>query len=455
MTSAFATLCLKLLFGKGASTRTGFFSDILNALFSVVQLVAVQISNKSAVAQSDRVRPRRNSMAPILHHLHAGIRSPTPPLHAPANKPPMATDKSGKENSEPEGTENASETDNKISGLPSDQRGDQDEETTATASASDSQSNGLADDEASGDEHSHVKLTQEEQNDEDGAALAEQRPLLSPKDAPAEPKLSILRCIFFFIATALTAMNLAYSQPLLDLFRKEFQIGVSEAGLIATVQSVGYMVGLINVSPLGDMMEKKKIVVVAVALLAPVDASLGLIGNYHAFLAANFAMGVLIGTVGSATTTFDVLPKFLRILFYSRFFPFQLSLMMSMGVEIAPPQHRGAVLGSMVSGNMFGTLGARLVSGAIADAFGYKWVYRLAAAEMVVLLIALYFGLPKTPVPARATDHDGEEGGKSGLGKFASAYWDVFTSMGTLLVKHPLLLKGVLEASNWRSIMSS
>ncbi|KAI9032021.1 major facilitator superfamily domain-containing protein [Hyaloraphidium curvatum] len=256
-----------------------------------------------------------------------------------------------------------------------------------------------------------------EDTDEDYGEPLPTQPLLGPPGDPEPTKVSISSCIFFFVACALVAMNLAYLQPLLDLLGKLFDVGVSEAGFIATASSVGYMFGLINVSPLGDVLEKKwvrSVVVVAVLLLVGINIALGLVRNYAAFVGVTFGMGVLAGT---------------------------LNIMFSMGVEIAPPAHRGAVLGSMVSGNMFGALAARLVAGAVTDRFGYQWVFFLAATEMFLLSIALHFFLP-TPKPAPPQAKRETEGEPtSGFRRFAASYWEVFSSMGTLLVQHPLLLK--------------
>src|SRR5207245_1281887 len=68
---------------------------------------------------------------------------------------------------------------------------------------------------------------------------------------------------------------------------------------------------------------------------------------------------------------------------------------------LAAENERGKVVGSVMSGLLLGILLARTASGLIAAAGGWRLVFAIAAALMVVLAVVLARALPPTP---RATD---------------------------------------------------
>ncbi len=72
------------------------------------------------------------------------------------------------------------------------------------------------------------------------------------------------------ICTGLIVANIYYIQPLIILVAKEFHIPENVAGSAAYLTQAGYATGLLLLVPLGDMMEKRKqiMIVTSVAVLS-------------------------------------------------------------------------------------------------------------------------------------------------------------------------------------------
>ena len=72
------------------------------------------------------------------------------------------------------------------------------------------------------------------------------------------------------VCTGLIVANIYYIQPLIILVAKEFHIPENVAGSAAYLTQAGYAAGLLLLVPLGDMMEKRKqiMIVTSVAVLS-------------------------------------------------------------------------------------------------------------------------------------------------------------------------------------------
>jgi predicted MFS family arabinose efflux permease len=169
------------------------------------------------------------------------------------------------------------------------------------------------------------------------------------------------------VAAGASVGNLWLIQPLLPAVARDFSATPSSAGVVATLTQVGYGLGLLFFVPLGDVVERRRLMLVllgavTVALLAAAAAP-----TLTFLAAASLAIG--------ATT---VVPQ----------------LAVPLAAHLARPSERGRAVGTVMGGLLVGLLLVRTASGLLGAAFGWRAVYLAAAALMVVLAAGLRVLLP-------------------------------------------------------------
>jgi predicted MFS family arabinose efflux permease len=185
------------------------------------------------------------------------------------------------------------------------------------------------------------------------------------------PKPPSARLIWLLtVAAAVSVANLYYNQPLLSDIAVTFGASASGVGTVAMLTQAGYAVGLLLFVPLGDIVERRRLMA---GLLCAVALSLGAaaVSPSLAVLAAfSFAIGV---------TT--VVPQ----------------LIIPYAAGLTPPAMRGRVVGVVVSGLLIGILGGRVVAGLLAHVVGWRGVFGIASGAMLLLALALRWLLPIAP----------------------------------------------------------
>ncbi|GJA00225.1 MFS transporter [Enterobacter cloacae] len=170
------------------------------------------------------------------------------------------------------------------------------------------------------------------------------------------------------VATGLAVASNYYAQPLLDTIARAFNLSASSAGFIVTAAQLGYAAGLLFLVPLGDMFERRMLIV-SMTLLA--------------------AGGMLI-TASSQSLTMMIVGTALTGLF-----SVVAQILVPLAATLASPDKRGKVVGTIMSGLLLGILLARTVAGLLASLGGWRTVYWVASVLMVVMALALWRGLPK------------------------------------------------------------
>ncbi len=180
------------------------------------------------------------------------------------------------------------------------------------------------------------------------------------------------RQALLFAGTAgLAVADMYFAQPLLVTLAHDFGLTPATTGLVVTLTQVGCALGLLLVVPLGDLLNRRRLVLAQTLLMA---LALVVVGTAHhpAVLLTGLA------AVGTLSVVAQVLVAF--------------------AATLAGPGRRGRVVGLVTSGGVVGILLARTVSGALADLAGWRAVYLCSAAATVLLALALRRVLPAEPV---------------------------------------------------------
>ena len=180
--------------------------------------------------------------------------------------------------------------------------------------------------------------------------------------------LSPALILLMSVATGLAVASNYYAQPLLDTIARAFNLSASSAGFIVTAAQLGYAAGLLFLVSLGDMFERRMLIV-SMTLLA--------------------AGGMLI-TASSQSLTMMIIGTALTGLF-----SVVAQILVPLAATLASPEKRGKVVGTIMSGLLLGILLARTVAGLLASIGGWRTVYWVASVLMVVMALALWRGLPK------------------------------------------------------------
>ncbi|AEN66112.1 major facilitator superfamily MFS_1 [Enterobacter soli] len=180
--------------------------------------------------------------------------------------------------------------------------------------------------------------------------------------------LSPALILLMSVATGLAVASNYYAQPLLDTIARAFSLSASSAGFIVTAAQLGYAAGLLFLVPLGDMFERRMLIV-SMTLLA--------------------AGGMLI-TASSQSLTMMIVGTALTGLF-----SVVAQILVPLAATLASPEKRGKVVGTIMSGLLLGILLARTVAGLLASLGGWRTVYWVASVLMVIMALALWRGLPK------------------------------------------------------------
>ncbi|OZT18843.1 MFS transporter, partial [Serratia marcescens] len=150
---------------------------------------------------------------------------------------------------------------------------------------------------------------------------------MTPKNA--HPGLSPALTVLIAIATGLAVASNYYAQPLLETIATSFNLSVNQAGFIVTAAQLGYATGLLLLVPLGDMFERRGLIV---------------------FMTLLAAGGMLI-TATSATLPMMILGTALTGLF-----SVVAQILVPLAATLAHPEKRGKTVGIIMSGLLLGIL---------------------------------------------------------------------------------------------------
>jgi predicted MFS family arabinose efflux permease len=166
----------------------------------------------------------------------------------------------------------------------------------------------------------------------------------------------------------LSVASIYYSQPMLDIISKQFNVGIGSVGMVPMLTQAGYALGILLLAPLGDRHDRRTIILIKGLLLVAALLLCGFSGGLNALLIASFVTGL------TATVAQDIVPA---------------------SAALAPERSRGKTVGTVMTGLLVGILLSRVVSGVVAEYFGWRTMYMIAAVAVLLISVALWRVLPR------------------------------------------------------------
>ena len=173
--------------------------------------------------------------------------------------------------------------------------------------------------------------------------------------------------LLFAAACGIAVANLYYAQPLLPAIAASFHTSADATTLIVTGAQIGYGLGLALLVPLGDMLVRRRLIPGILVVSAAALFVAAMAPNLSVLIAAAAVAGV-------CSVSAQILVPF--------------------GAHLADDMNRGEVVGTIMSGLLIGVLLARTFSGLIAQAAGWRAVYVVGGALVLVLVALLARTLP-------------------------------------------------------------
>ncbi|MBT0784955.1 MULTISPECIES: MFS transporter [Enterococcus] len=164
--------------------------------------------------------------------------------------------------------------------------------------------------------------------------------------------------------------NMYYIQPIGTQIAQAFQVSIGSIGFVTMLTQLGYALGLLFLVPLGDVVDRRKLIIRVAAL-----SSLSLSAAFFAL--SSFFIGLL------SIVAQIIIPY---------------------AAVMAGPANRGKVTGRMLGGLLTGILLSRTISGFIASAASWRTVYLIAVIFVLALVVLLQLKLPKTVIHTQTSN---------------------------------------------------
>lgn len=217
--------------------------------------------------------------------------------------------------------------------------------------------------------------------------------------APAPRDLPASLVLLLATGAGLSVASLYYAQPMLGVLGTDIGASARSVGFIPTLTQLGYALGILLLAPLGDRYDRRRIVLAKAAALCAALLVAGAAPSIGVLLAASLAIGL------AATMAQDIVPA---------------------AATLAPEATRGKTVGTVMTGLLLGILLSRVVSGFVAEHFGWRAMFIAAAASIALIGAAAWRGLPRF----QPTTH--------------LAYGALLGSLGTLWSRHARLRRAAL-----------
>lgn len=173
------------------------------------------------------------------------------------------------------------------------------------------------------------------------------------------------------ITCGVVVANMYYIQPIGTKVATSLSVSTSAIGILTMLTQLGYALGLLFLVPLGDVVDRPKLIIRMAALSAISLLAAFFAPSFTLFACASFLIGLL-----------SIVPQ----------------IIIPYGAVLAGSKARGKVMGTLLSGLLVGILLSRTVSGIVASLFSWRMIYLFALVLVAILTGLLYWKMPRTQI---------------------------------------------------------
>ncbi|HGI5913793.1 TPA: MFS transporter [Yersinia enterocolitica] len=184
----------------------------------------------------------------------------------------------------------------------------------------------------------------------------------------AEKTLPGSKVLMLATGAGLSVASIYYSQPLLGVMGADLHASVGAVGLVPTLTQIGYALGILLLAPLGDRHDRRIIILLKGILLTAALLFSGFVPGINALLVTSFVIGI------AATMAQDIVPA---------------------SATLVSAAQRGKTVGTVMTGLLLGILLSRVLSGFVAEYFGWRSLYMGAALSVIVITLVIWRSLPR------------------------------------------------------------
>jgi predicted MFS family arabinose efflux permease len=199
----------------------------------------------------------------------------------------------------------------------------------------------------------------------------------------------------FAIIAGVSVANIYYVQPLLNLVRDELALTDFQASIIALAAQVGYAAGLLLITPLGDLVQRRRVIIVNLVVALVALVAIAASANVVVIIVATLVMGAC-----------SVTPQ----------------VLIPVAMQCSRPCNKEHNVGLVVSGLLVGIIGSRVLAGTFGSVLGWRMVFVIAAGLMAASAVAIIGLLPSIER------------------NFTGTYAGLMASLGALLRRYPSIL---------------
>ena len=178
------------------------------------------------------------------------------------------------------------------------------------------------------------------------------------------------------VMAGFTVANLYYNQPLLNMICQETGISHVQANFITVITQIGYALGLLFIVPLADMVSVRRIVVLGMLAAAVSAVVIGMANDVWLLWGASLTLGIT-----------SIMPQ----------------LFIPMATLYSRPENKVRNMGYVASGIMTGIVSARAISGYIGEWWGWRSMFFIVAAMMLLGLVVTLRMMPQGSVSFQGT----------------------------------------------------